>query len=405
MDGLFEYPAPVPTQRFDASPLDANLNQFFNFESFGTELSDTTASLNDFSDPSLFSGDASVQNGVNDLAMEGLQSMKPPSHDYTSYKQQTGIPVGSLGALYDLPAHSNAPTPTSLNVQDDGMKVYPGIHSANQDRMRNSMQFSSQPQIQQPSEPVSTPLSLQSPQFPATSQSFSQPSIAQFSPQVAQAPQFPSPQMQTIQQVPMQLQASQFSSPPSQFMPQAAMPIFQQPAQQAQQAQPVQSPQQLHQSMRALSTASTAANYLKRSKDVIRQDSVERVARSSVTPGPLSPASPAADALKALKESDPEHQFLHSEEAKEMDKKDKRKMRNKLSARHFRERRKILLKTQEDTINRLQQKINALEAENGSMNKFLHHVMQYPAFHPHLEGFIRQLEGRPEPGLGNPEWN
>jgi hypothetical protein len=111
------------------------------------------------------------------------------------------------------------------------------------------------------------------------------------------------------------------------------------------------------------------------------------------------------DALKALKESDPEHQFLHSEEAKEMDKKDKRKMRNKLSARHFRERRKILLKTQEDTISRLQQKINTLEAENGSMNKFLNQVMQYPAFHPYLEGFIRQFERHPTPGLGNPDWN
>jgi len=123
---------------------------------------------------------------------------------------------------------------------------------------------------------------------------------------------------------------------------------------------------------------------------------------STIAADSLSPTSPGGllphiiRAKKDEEEMDEDERLLNSEEGKKLSSKERRQLRNKVSARAFRSRRKEYIGQLEGEVavkanecNDLKRQNTALMEENARFRSLAEKLLAHPAFHPFLEDLSR----------------
>jgi len=321
---------------------------------------------------------------------EDLQTPAKPSHEYDRFKQQTGLPSGSIAGLAQPfnPAFSMFSS-TGLDEMSlmggDSAMMDAGWNSgiAMESDMGLSMEMLSQPAYFYPS-----------------------------SNDASQPDDFVDPSAITQEEVPNirvwpgmhQQQAQQaLAKAQAQAQQQRQQQITQQ--QQQQQKQNLQQQQnRLHPNRRSGSSQISDA----RTEETIARV-VNQIRKSSQNSSLLSQDHagllPHIVRMKKDEEDmDEDERLLASEEGKKLSSKERRQLRNKVSARAFRSRRKeyigqlegeIAMKTNE--ANELRTQNRALMEENARSRAFIERLLRHQAFTPFLEELSRDesLEAKP----------
>lgn len=194
---------------------------------------------------------------------------------------------------------------------------------------------------------------------------------------------------------------------PGMHQQQAALAKAQQQAQQQRQQQMLQQQQQqkqrgIDQQSRASHGRRTGSNQI---TDARTEETITRVVNQIRQNSTLSSnsATPPANVLphivkmkKDEEDMDEDERLLASEEGKKLSSKERRQLRNKVSARAFRSRRKeyigqlegeVAIKTNE--ANELRTQNHALMEENARYRAFTEKLLRHPAFQPFLEDLSR----------------
>jgi hypothetical protein len=396
---------------------------------------------------------------------EQYESPVRPSHDYALFKQQTGIPPGSLQSVIGPSQHANpdtsmssfnavdfddgnpmdphwdmgttnlgmdinsmidmsmnmvvnsAPPPLSFASTDAQQsssflninalssnealpkRVYPGVHTANQEKQQRQQQ--QQLQLQQQlaaqqhqQQQQQQQLAAQQQGLPAQSSSFLD--INAFSSNEA-PPKRVYPGMHTANQKKQQQRQQQLQQQQQMAAQQQQQPQQQQQQQLAVQQQRLPAQQQSH----GQSTGNVKETD-PRTEEVISRV-LTNMRRDSQHSSPASQhdmESPMPHHVMRMKKEeadmDEDERLLLSEEGKKLSAKERRQLRNKVSARAFRSRRKEYISQLEAQIadthaqsTRLRDQNAALMQENASYQQFISHMMRLPAFQPYLEDMSR----------------
>ncbi|EON69967.1 hypothetical protein W97_09232 [Coniosporium apollinis CBS 100218] len=321
---------------------------------------------------------------------EDQQTPAKPSHPYELWKQQTGIPIGSVPGLYHSNSQSSQEYPSFPGYgtgfdESSFMGSFNGIGSNSGLGMGMDMEMNS------PSS--SMPAFL----FPPGDVS-----------QRSQTDDFVDPSAISSQDEPPPVNVRfypgmhQQQAALAKAQAQAEAQAEQQRRQQMQQQQRLQQQQAAPQQARAQSTRRSASN---QPLDARTEETIARVVnqiRQASTVSSNRDASPSGMLPHVMRmkkdeeDMDEDERLLASEEGKKLSSKERRQLRNKVSARAFRSRRKEYIGQLEgeianknDECNELRAQNQALMDENARSRAFIEKILRHPAFHPFLEDLSR----------------
>ncbi|KAI7551008.1 hypothetical protein KC343_g9885 [Hortaea werneckii] len=306
---------------------------------------------------------------------EERQQFNGPSHDYSQYKQQVGLPVGSM-------ANMPMSQPQMFDGYNSGIgdMAFDGGFGAGWSSgidMDSEMDFAN-PQSSMP--PMFFPPQNEGDNFvnPNTIGGHEEPTS-----NVGRL--WPGMHSQQAQQAAMQKAAQ------NQAMQQRQMKLQAQHAQYRQLANQSQAPQQQSQNMSKRPSNVSEPHVeesISRLLNQMRQQSTASMDDDG-SPGGLLPQ--IARMKKDEEEMDEDERLLASDEGKKLSSKERRQLRNKVSARAFRSRRKeyisqlegeVALKTQEAST--LRQENGALLQENDRYRGLIETLLRHPAFTPFI---------------------
>lgn len=362
------------TTPFNNQCLDPDTESFFDF----SQLPSPTPSSASRQQSNAASTIASPTNTA--LDGEDLQTPAKPSHEYERFKQQTGLPSGSiagLGQSFDGSYRMFSSTGIDeMSLMGDSSMVDANWNSGlgmGSDMNMNMDLSMSQPAFFFPGANANDN---------SQSNDFVDPS-ALSQEDVAPVRVWPGMHQQQAALAKAQAQAQQQRQ--------------QQMAQQQQQKQAAQQQQnRLHPNRRSGSSQITDARTeetIARVVNQIRQNS-QNSSLSSNDPQNLLPH--IVRMKKDEEDMDEDERLLASEEGKKLSSKERRQLRNKVSARAFRSRRKeyigqlegeVAMKTNE--ANELRVQNRALMEENARSRAFIERLLRHQAFTPFLEELSR----------------
>lgn len=261
------------------------------------------------------------------------QQMRGPTHNYSEYRQATSIVVDPLALQTTLQATQNTgynfydPIDTSMVDQDTG------IFNTNVPSFPDNLSVS--PLLPQLGD---------SPQVPSTNNSFtSEPNtpLVQNNNQVRCYPGIHSQQAARYQS--MEQRAQQVQEEQRWMQRQQSQELFTQPSQASRSQMMASPPAPSLPTSQIMNTPSTAV-----AKDPLRERVINQVLTDLRNAASLPPAPVASDDLDRLRKEakeeeddvDPDAKLLNSEEGKKLPAMKRRQLRNKVSARAFRSRRK-----------------------------------------------------------------
>ncbi|KAH6644696.1 hypothetical protein C7974DRAFT_26426 [Boeremia exigua] len=310
---------------------------------------------------------------------EDLQEAAKPSHEYERFKQQTGIPTGSIAGLnagfntgYPIFSSSGLDMMGGDSMMDGwngaGMDINMGLDYA----QNTYMPFSTE------QDDFVDPSAIQQEEVPAVRL---YPGMHQQQAALAKAQQAAHQQAQQAAQ--QQRQQQQLAHQRQQAQLQAQ--------QQQQRASPAQSSRKTSSPLSDARTEET----IQRVVAQIRADSQNAALASQDANGNVLPH--IIRAKKDEDDMDEDERLLASEEGKKLSSKERRQLRNKVSARAFRSRRKeyigqlegeVAVKVQE--ANELRSQNRALMEENARSRAFIERLLRHKAFGPFLEELVQE---------------
>ncbi|KAF2792502.1 hypothetical protein K505DRAFT_408627 [Melanomma pulvis-pyrius CBS 109.77] len=374
------HPAMTMPTSFTNQCLDPESDSFFDF----SQLPSPTPSSASRQQSNAAS---TIHSPTNTVLDEDLQTPAKPSHEYERFKQQTGLPSGSIAGLSQpFNGYSTMFSSTGLDemsLMGDSTMMDAGWNSG--------LGMGSD---------VNMNLDL----------SVAQPAYFYPSNDASQSDDFVDPSAITQEEVPNvrvwpgmhQQQAQQAALAKAQA--QAQQQRQQQMAQQQKQTAQQQHHSRLHPNRRSGSSQITDARTeetIARVVNQIRQSSQN----SSLSSQDQHNLLPHIIRMKKDEEDmDEDERLLASEEGKKLSSKERRQLRNKVSARAFRSRRKeyigqlegeIAMKTNE--ANELRTQNRALMEENARSRAFIERLLRHQAFTPFLEELSRDesLDSKP----------
>ncbi|KAJ4362667.1 hypothetical protein N0V95_001375 [Ascochyta clinopodiicola] len=308
---------------------------------------------------------------------EELQEAAKPSHEYERFKQQTGIPSGSLAGL-NTGYSSNYPMFSSSGLDMMGSdSVMDGAWNSGIGMDMNMGMDYAQPAYMFPNndqDDFVDPSAIQQEEVPAVRL---YPGMHQQQAALAKAQQQAQQQRQQ-QQIAHQRQ-------------QAQMHAQQQQQQQQQRAAPPSSSRKTSSPLSDDRTEATIARVVAQ----IRQESQNAALASHDANGNILPH--IIRAKKDEEDMDEDERLLASEEGKKLSSKERRQLRNKVSARAFRSRRKEYIGQLEGEVamkvneaNELRSQNRALMEENARSRAFIERLLRHQAFGPFLEDLVRE---------------
>ncbi|KXS99077.1 hypothetical protein AC579_9197 [Pseudocercospora musae] len=355
---------PLKTEQFD-------MDSFFDFNQGNTQPSPVTAS------PSR--PDAMSPFDKEEQQQQQQQHFNGPSHDYAQFKQQVGLPVGSLAnmppnamldgfnsGIGDMDFNSGFGWNSGIDVDSDMAMDF-----TNSQPMP-AMFF---PPNEAPSDNFVNPNSVGGHEEPPSHVGRLWPGM--HSQQAQQAAMQKAAQAQAVQQRQMKLQAQQ-----AQYR-QAANPA------QSQSSQGSSQPSHGNRKRGSHTAEPLVEESISRLLNQMRQNTAAPSEDDAESPGGNLPH--IARMKKDEEEMDEDERLLASEEGKKLSSKERRQLRNKVSARAFRSRRKeyigqlegeVAIKTQES--NSLRQENQALLAENERYRGLIETLLRHPAFTPFI---------------------
>lgn len=321
---------------------------------------------------------------------EDLQTPAKPSHEYERFKQQTGLPSGSIAGLSQgynsgFPVFNSTGLDEMAMMGDSTMMDY-GIPSD----MNMAADY------QQPAYFFAPNDSLQD--------DFVDPS-AITQEEVPNVRVWPGMHQQQAAMAKAQAQAQQQRQQQLAHQRQAQQIQQQQAQQQAQQQNRLQAPQAPRKSSSPLSDARTEET-IARVVAQIRQNSQNAALASQDGNSNLLPH--IIRAKKDEDDMDEDERLLASEEGKKLSSKERRQLRNKVSARAFRSRRKEYIGQLEGEVavkvneaNELRVQNRALMEENARSRAFIERLLRHQAFTPFLEELSREEGLAPKPTMAS----
>ncbi|KAF2740840.1 hypothetical protein EJ04DRAFT_558807 [Polyplosphaeria fusca] len=359
---------------FNSQCLDPDTDSFFDF----SQLPSPSPSSRQPSNA------ASTITSPTNTALDGedLQTPAKPSHEYERFKQQTGLPSGSINGI---------------NQTFNGSS-YSMFSSTGLDEMSLMADSSMMDASWGTGLPMTSDMNMD----------FSQPAYFFPNNDNPQPDGFIDPSAITQEEVP------QVRAWPGMHQQQAAMAKVQ--AQQQKQQQMAQQQKQaaqqqqnrLHPNRRSGSNQTTDARTeetIARVVNQIRQNSQN----SSLSQNDSQNVLPHVIRMKKDEEDmDEDERLLASEDGKKLSSKERRQLRNKVSARAFRSRRKeyigqlegeIAMKTNE--ANELRTQNRALMEENARSRAFIERLLRHQAFTPFLEELSRDESLQAKPTMGS----
>ncbi|CAI6336516.1 unnamed protein product [Periconia digitata] len=319
---------------------------------------------------------------TNLLDGEDHQTPAKPSHEYGRFKQQTGLPSGSIsgiGQSYN-PAFSMY---SSTGLDEMSLMNDSPMMTGWNTGITMDMDLMSQPSYV----------------FPSTD------------PMQSQASDFVDPTAITQEEV---QNVRVWPGMHQQQAAQAAQARAQAQQQRQQQLRQRQQQQQASQHSRQQSTKNSASPL----SDARTEETIARVV-NQIRQQSQNSAMAAADAqpnvlphvIRAKKEEDDmdeDERLLASEQGKKLSSKERRQLRNKVSARAFRSRRKeyigqlegeVAVKTNE--ANDLRTQNMALMEENARSRALIERLLRHPAFTPFLEDLSHDESLQPKPAMSS----
>jgi len=321
----------------------------------------------------------------NGLDLEDQQTPAKPTHEYGRYKQQTGLPSGSIAGLGQPSAGPSMFSNTGL---DDMMDL--GNPTFNFDTAPGSGQmapftFGDNSQTIDPhalSQEEIVPVKV----WPGMHQQLAE-----------------QKQQQLLQQQMMQQQQAHRQMPHQPMIPQH-MGQQQMGLRHMGQQQMAQGSQQSKQRMGDNRHASPTnrKNASRPATDALTENAISRVLNQirqnsqSIPSGSQGDHHNVTTNLPRMKKDeedmDADERLLASEEGKKLSSKERRQLRNKVSARAFRSRRKEYITQLENEIleknneaGLLQEQNAALLRENASYKRVVENILRHPNFAPFLE--------------------
>lgn len=357
-------PANLKTEQFD-------MDSFFDFNQSTTQPSPATASS------------SKVDSAISPYDQEERQHFSGPSHDYNQYKQQVGLPAGSMA---NLPPQSMFDGYGS-GIGDMGYETgFNGSWSSGIDLDTDMNMDFNNPQSAMPPMFFPPPTNDSQNDFvnPNTIGGQEEPTSnvgrlwpGMHSQQAQHAAMQKAAQVQAVQQRQMKLQAqhAQYRQVPN-----------------APQSQSQGSSQQSHaHSSKPPShvTEPHVEESISRLLNQMRNNSSASDGDDGDSPG--NSGQYLSKMKKDEEEMDEDERLLASEEGKKLSSKERRQLRNKVSARAFRSRRKeyigqlegeVAMKNQE--ANNLRSENSALMAENDRYRGLIETLLRHPAFTPFI---------------------
>ncbi|KAM0713995.1 hypothetical protein Q7P37_010959 [Cladosporium fusiforme] len=331
---------------------------------------------------------------------EERQHFSGPSHDYTQYKQQVGLPIGSLQSM---PMNQ----PQMMDGFNSGIDMNMDAGFANGWSSGIDMDAEMGMDFNQPQPTAAMPPPMFFPPGNETpTGNFVNPNTlgGQDEPASNVGRLWPGMHSQQAQQVAMQKAAQTQAMQQRQMKLQAQQQQYRQAANASQtQSQGSSAQQQSHGNVKRPSHATEphVEESISRLLNQMRNNSTAS-ADDAGSPDNLLPQ--IARMRKDEEEMDEDERLLASEEGKKLSSKERRQLRNKVSARAFRSRRKeyigqlegeIALKTQD--ANNLRGENTALLQENERYRGLIETLLRHPAFTP----FLNDLSADPSSlGLG-----
>ncbi|KAJ5682925.1 hypothetical protein N7462_006090 [Penicillium macrosclerotiorum] len=373
MATLAEHPlqstaSPMPTMN---ASYDQDLDSFINLDQLtytSAELARPKVAL--ASQPSVASDFSASDARSASFASSGQSpiAFSAPSHHYEEHRQQTGLPPGALSMTY------NQVAPMGFNNGGQGYQMNGDMYAGQMKREEAPFDFNTAP-APNPSEMEIEPEGVNNTPyfFHTTNQNKSQyvDPNALGGHELAQAG--PSTQVGRMY--------------PGMHQQQAAMAKAQQQKHEMMRHQMQQ---------RRVEDGATAPNRGSRQPDPVVEERISRllqqmrqnaVANGEVSPSPSSVLPQMAKAKKDEADMDEDERLLASEEGKKLSSKERRQLRNKVSARAFRSRRKeyigqleseVAARTNESHELRLQNR--ALYEENARLNDLARMLLGSPHF-------------------------
>jgi hypothetical protein len=298
------------------------------------------------------------------------QTPVAPSHDYNRFKQQTGLPSGSIASLRALSQDQLMFNNYNTGLDEFGLSATTSMY----DGMGSMTGLGFDADAASPSLPA-----FFYPNDASQNDDFIDPTAIQKQ-EEAQA---------NIRYYPgMHQQAAALKA---QHQRQQAM--F------AQQKQREAEQQQRSQNQRRSPVDPHAEETIARVVNQIRQSSNMSGGSDSLSPNPSSVLPHIIRSKKEEDEMDEDERLLNSEEGKKLSSKERRQLRNKVSARAFRSRRKeyigqlegeLAVKTNEANDLKLQNR--ALMEENARFRALSEKLLSHAAFRPFLDEISRDPE-------------
>jgi hypothetical protein len=313
------------------------------------------------------------------------QQMRGPTHNYSEYRQATSIVVDPLALQTTLQA-----------TQNTGYNFYDPIDTSMVDQDANIFNNTTVPSF---NDNLSvSPLLPQlgdSPQANSANNSFaSEPNtpLVQNNNQIRCYPGIHTQQAARYQS--MEQRAQQVQEEQRWMQRQQSQEVFSQPSQTARSQMMASPPAQSLPSSQNINTSTSNA-----AKDPLRERVINQVLTDLRNAASLPPASVASDDLDRLRKEakeeeddmDPDAKLLNSEEGKKLPAMKRRQLRNKVSARAFRSRRKDYIAGLEDENNRIKAENAMLRNENAVLQSFVKDMLhRVPAFTAYLNTHVRE---------------
>ncbi|KJY02316.1 hypothetical protein TI39_contig66g00004 [Zymoseptoria brevis] len=350
--------AHVKTEQFD-------MDSFFDFNQGTNQQSPVSATAS-----------SSRNDMISPYEQEERQQFNGPSHDYGQFKQQVGLPAGSVANMQQMNYDG-----FNSGMSDMDFNSGFGYNSGLDMDADMSMDFNST----QPMPPMFFPAN----DSPMTN--FVNPNSVggHEEPHSNVGRLWPGMHSQQAQQAAMAKAAQAHSVQQRQRNLQAQQAQYRQAANPAQSQAPASRPQGNGHGKRASHTTEPhVEESISRLLNQMRQNS-SMPSDDADSPSNMLPN--IARMKKDEEEMDEDERLLASEEGKKLSSKERRQLRNKVSARAFRSRRKeyigqlegeLAMKTQES--NTLRNENTALHAENERYRTLIETLLRHPSFTPFI---------------------
>lgn len=366
---------------------DQDLDSFINFDQL-TYTSDPSRSKVMVSQPSVASTEFSTSDARSASFASSGQSplaFQAPSHQYDEHRQQTGLPPGALSMSYSqVPMGFNNGQGFPVNAE-----MYAGHHMKREDAQfdfntapgRNPSEMEIDPENMNPS-PYFYPAN------PGNKSQYVDPN-ALGGHELAQA----GPSTQVGRMYPgMHQQQAAMAKAQQQKQSEMVRPQIQQ--------RPDQVPDAMPQARGPHNPDPVVEERISRLLQQMRQNAM---ANGEGSPSPSNGMPQMAKARKDEADMDEDERLLASEEGKKLSSKERRQLRNKVSARAFRSRRKeyigqleseVAARTNEANEVRLQNR--ALYEENARLNDLARMLLGSPHFSNFLNDMGDTMPAQPQ---------